>query len=171
MRYLFLILFFVACAPVKHEPFEPNPIELEESDHYSIETVLENLPKPEKPKVAYIKELRGVYVPCSKEEATHVLLSPDEYAKFGILVKRTVALKDIALEQEHLVNTYIDQLNNVKKLFMIEQDKAKTYRELWIDSENSYRNEKHIHTWDNRINRTGIYLITIGSIIALALAL
>jgi hypothetical protein len=42
---------------------------------------------------------------------------------------------------------------------------------MWVDSENAYRQEKYLHERDNTINRTGMTLITIGAIIAVALAL
>ena len=53
----------------------------------------------------------------------------------------------------------------------MEQRKAEVYRELYINSENAYRQEKYEHDWDNRIHKTGLYGITIGSIIVFLLLL
>ena len=165
-----------SCAPAKFEPFVPPVITMEETAPYSIAAQLEELPKPEPLVRTYVVEAKDsagnvTYVPTASSKATHILLTRDEYAKVGVLVKRAVAMKEIALEQENLINAYIDQLNHVKKLFLLEQEKANTYRQQWIDSENAFRQEKAQHTWDNRINRTSMYLITVGSIIVLALAL
>jgi hypothetical protein len=53
----------------------------------------------------------------------------------------------------------------------MEQRKAEVYRELWISSENAFRQEKWEHDWDNRIHKTALYGITIGSIIVMLLLL
>ena len=177
LSLLMILCFLCNCAPAQFEPFSPPAIELPDTSYYSVKETIESLPKPESLKktwVVAIKNSNGDIVsfkPTSKAQGTHILLTQGEYAKVGILVKRAVALKEIAYEQETLTNTYIDQLNEVKRLFLLEQEKAKSYRQLWIDSENAYRQEEAQHKVDNRINRTGMYLITIGSIIAIALAL
>jgi hypothetical protein len=171
-----LCLIFCACASPKFEPFNPPIIDVQPTPPYSVKEQLDNLPMPKKLIKTWVKEEKDskgntFFVPSTKEEATHLLITSDQYANVGVLLQRAIALKAIALEQETLVNTYIDQLNQVKKLFVLEQNKAGTYRQEWIDSENAYRQEKAQHTLDNRINRTGMYLITIGSIIVLAIAL
>lgn len=180
MKTLALILsicFLCSCAPAKFEPFSPPAIELPETTHYSVKEAIEGIPKPEPLKLTWVIAVRNSngdiisFRPSTKENGTHILLTKDEYTKVGILVKRSKALKALAYEQEDLTNIYIDQLNEIKKLFLLEQEKAKSYRQLWIDSENAYREEEAQRKVDNRINRTGMYLITIGSIIAIALAL
>lgn len=165
--------FLSSCAPAKITPFTPPTIELYDTQQYSVQETLDALPKPESPKKIWVKQAEDgkSFVVVPRAEATHALFTNSEYAKVGVLVKRAVALKEITLEQENLVNSYIDQLNHVKNLFTLEQEKALSYRQMWIDSENAFRQEQSQHKWDNRVNRTAMYLITIGSIVVLALAL
>ena len=99
------------------------------------------------------------------------MLAPSEYAKVGAVVKLAVTYKELTLDQEKLVNTYIDQINALKELLSMEQRKSEVYRELWISSENAYRYEKWEHNWDNRFHKAGLYGITIGSIVILLLLL
>lgn len=173
MKYIILALCFClcCCAPAKFEPFKPPMIELPPTDNYSIKETIENLPKPESLKIIWLKKEGDIYVVTERAEGTHVLLAQSEYAKVGVLLKRAIALKDIALEQEILINTYIDQLNEVKSIFTLEQQKSIDYRRLWIESENAYRQEAAQHKLDNTINRGAMYFITVGSIVVLLLAL
>jgi hypothetical protein len=177
MRLFIVVILFLlpSCTPAKFQPFIPPTIEFESTVPYSIKENIESLPKPEKLKKIWVKavEVDGnrVFVNTSSKEGTHLLLTKNEYAKVGVLVKRSIALKEIALEQENLINFYIDQLNSVKSLFALESKKSSHYRELWVASENAFRKEKAQHKLDNWINRVSMYLITVGSIIVLILAI
>lgn len=168
-----VILFFLlcSCAPAKFEPYRPPEIKYDKLEDYDVQSLLANIPKPEKLEPIYVK-LDGINITkVSKEEATHILLAPKEYAKVGGVVKLATTYKEIAIEQETLINTYIAQINSLREMIVLERQKALLYRELWVDSENAYRQEKYEHDRDNALNRTGMYIITIGSIIAIALAL
>ena len=169
-----MILILISCAPATFKPFKPPAIQYDRLDGYFIQDQLDMIPKPEKLVPIYVI-VKGETIQVIKKEekskATHILLAPKEYAKVGGLVKLAKTYKSLTIEQETLVNTYIDQINALREMLELERQKALLYRELWVDSENAYRQEVADHKRDNMINRTGMYLITIGSIIAIALAL
>ena len=167
-----LILFIISCAPAPFKPFKPEPIKFDKTDPYSVQEYLNSLPKPEPMKRIYVKKINDTtYQTVQKAEATHIMLAPSEYAKVGAVVKLAKTYKELAIDQELLINTYIDQINALKELVAMEQRKAEVYRELWIGSENAYRREAWEHKWDNRINKAGLYGVTLGSILIFLLML
>ncbi len=175
-KLLLLILigiFLVSCAPAPFKPFKPEVIKFDESPAYSIQEDLDKIPKPSPIKRMYVKKITDISfeVVADKAEATHIMLAPKEYAKVGAIVKLAKTYKGLILDQETLINTYIDQINALKELYAMEQRKSEVYRELWISSENAYRQEKWEHDWDNRIHKAGLYGITFGSIIVFLLLL
>ena len=174
-RILLLILigiFIVSCAPAPFKPFKPEPIAFEETMPYSVQEDLDKIPKPDPIKRMYVKKIDDTsYQIVEKAEATHVMLAPSEFAKVGAVVKIAIAYKELAIDQEALVNTYIEQINALKELYAMEQRKSEVYRELWISSENAYRHEKWEHDWDNRLHKTGLYAITIGAVVVMLLLL
>jgi hypothetical protein len=170
---IIIALFFISCAPAPFKPFKPEQITFDKTPSYSIQEELDKIPKPEPLKRMYVKQLddKTFQVVATSEEATHIMLAPSEYAKVGALVKLAKTYKELVLDQEVLINTYIEQVNALKELLAMEQRKAEVYRELWISSENAYRQEEWEHKWDNRINKTAIYGVTAGSLIVLLLLL
>jgi hypothetical protein len=170
---LIIGLFLVSCAPAPIKPFKPEAIKFDESPAYSIQEDLDKIPKPQPLKRMYVKKVNDITyeIVADKKEATHIMLAPKEYAKVGAVVKLAKTYKGLVLDQETLINTYIDQINALKELYAMEQRKAEVYRELWISSENAYNQEKWEHDWDNRIHKAGLYGITIGSIIIMLLLL
>jgi hypothetical protein len=170
---IFIGVFLLACAPPDFKPFKPDPIQFTETPKYSIQEELDKIPKPAPIKKMYVKSIgeKTFEVVANKEEATHIMLAPSEYAKVGAVVKLAVIYKEIVIDQEALVNTHVGQINALKELLVMEQRKAEVYRELWISSENAYRLEKWEHNWDNRIHKSGLYGITIGSIVIFLLLL
>jgi hypothetical protein len=166
-------MFFLSCSPPPFKPFKPEAIKFDESPTYSIQKDLDKIPKPDPVKRIYVKKVtdKAFEVVANKVEATHIMLAPKEYAKVGAVVKLAKTYKELVLEQEALINTYIDQINALKELYAMEQRKAEVYRELWISSENAYRQEKWEHKWDNRIHKTGLYGVTIGAVIIFLLLL
>jgi hypothetical protein len=169
------VLLMISCSPAPFKPYVPPDLKFQETPHYNVQEILDSIPKPDKLERVYVKLLTGNKIEIlsneHKDEATHVLLIPKEYAKIDALLKLSIAYKEIAIEEGVLINTYIDQINALKELLTLERQKVLYYRELWVNSENAYRQEKADHNRDNIINRTGMYIITIGSIIAIALAL
>lgn len=169
---LVLTTFLFSCAPRPFNPAKPLELKFDPTADYSIQEKLAALPKPDKLVPVYVSITGDQIVKLdSPEGATHILLVPKEYAKIGSLLKLAKTYKSVAIEQEHLINTYISEINALKELVALERQKTIMYRELWVDSENRYRQERHEHTMDNAIHKTGLVLITIGSFIALALAL
>jgi hypothetical protein len=170
---LIIGVFLVSCAPAPIKPFKPEPIKFDETPPYSIQEDLDKIPKPQPLKRMYVKMVTDTTyeIVVNKDEATHIMLAPNEYAKVGAVVKLAKTYKGLVLDQETLVNTYIDQINALKELYAMEQRKSEVYRELWISSENAYRQEQWEHKWDNRIHKTALYGITIGSIVVMLLLL
>lgn len=163
----------MSCAPAPFKPFKPDPITFEQTALYSVQNELDKIPKPEPIKRMYVKKVdETTYeIVADKAEATHIMLAPSEYAKVGAVVKLAKTYKELAIDQEALVNTYIEQINALKELYAMEQRKSEVYRELWISSENAYRREKWEHDWDNRLHKAGLYGITIGAVVVMLLLL
>jgi hypothetical protein len=170
---LLIGMFLISCAPPAFKPFKPEPIKFDKTEPYSVQEELDKIPKPDPIVRMYVKKItdKTFEVVANKAEATHIMLAPSEYAKVGAVVKLAKTYKELVIDQEALVNTYIEQINALKELYAMEQRKAEVYRELWISSENAYRQEKWEHDWDNRLHKTGLYAITFGSIIVMLLLL
>jgi len=170
---LIIGIFFVSCAPAPFKPFKPEPIVFEKTPPYSVQEELDKIPKPEPIKRMYVKKIddTNYQIVAGKEEATHIMLAPAEYAKVGAVVQLAVAYKELTLDQEKLVNTYIEQINALKELLSMEQRKSEVYRELWISSENAYRYERWEHKKDNFFHKAGLYTITIGAVVVMLLML
>jgi len=166
-------LLVLSCAPAPFKPFKPEPIKFEETPPYSVQPELDKIPKPEPIKRIYVKKIddTNYQIVATKQEASHIMLAPSEFAKVGAVVQLAVAYKELTLDQEKLVNTYIEQINALKELLAMEQRKSEVYRELWISSENAYRREKWEHDWDNRLHKAGLYTITIGAVVVMLLML
>ncbi len=172
LSVILLVTFMVAaCAPPQFEPWTPPEIVFEPTEPYEIQAALDSIPKPEKLKPLYVSMQGDTVTQVPRDQATHILLVPREYAKVGAVVKLAKTYKKIVIEQEAIINSYIEANNALKELLALERQKVLMYREMWVDSENAYRQEKYLHDRDNLINRTGMTLITIGAIIAIALAL
>lgn len=161
-----VFVFGFGCAPKDFKPYQPSKLEFEKSKPHQLD--LSQIPKPEKIQPIYVNDH---FEEVSKENATMVVLTPDEYKKVGALVKLAVNYKQIAKEEAKLVNTKIDIINSLKELAALERKKVRAYRELWVNSENMYRQEKWEHDKDNLINRIGWYAVTIGSVTLFVLAL
>jgi hypothetical protein len=170
---LICLFLFTSCAPELLKPYEPPELKFEETPTYSIQEDLNKIEKPKPIKRMYAKKLGddSLQILPNAEGADFVVIAPTEYAKVGAVVKLAKTYKEIVLDQEALVNTYIDQINALKELVALEQKKSQMYRELWITSENAYRQEAYEHKWDNRINKAGMYTVTVGSIILFLLFL
>lgn len=167
-----LLIFLTSCAPAPFKPYIPPDIKYDKLDYYDVQEILAAISKPDRLEPIYVQFLTENQIEeVSKDKATHILLMPKEYAKVGGLVKLAKTYKTVAIEQEILVNTYIDQINALREMLELERQKVLLYRELWVNSENAYRQEKADHDRDNLVNRAGMIVITIGAIVAVALAL
>lgn len=153
---------FVGCAPKQFIPYEPPAVVFEKTSEYTLD--LDSIPKPAKIKPIYVDEN---FKEVPKEEAKFVVLAPSEYAKISALLKLAKAYKDIAKEQEVLINTHISVINSLKEYVALEQMKTKEYRQLWADSENAYRQEAHNRKVDNAIHKGTFGAIFLGVILAI----
>jgi hypothetical protein len=170
---LCLFFLFISCAPRQFTPYKPTDLKIESTPLYSIKSDLESIPKPDKLVPMYVQKTSetNFEVVEDSNKATHILLAPEEYAKVGAVIKLAKTYKEIILINESIVNTYIDQINALKELSSLEREKVISYRELWVNSENMYRQEKFEHKTDNIINKGGMYIISLGSLLLLLLAL
>jgi len=162
---IFFIFFICSCAPAKFEAKEMSELKFEKTPQYNIN--LDDIPKPSKIQRQF---LNGDFkLTKNIDEAKYVLLVPKEYAKIEALLDIIIAYKKIIKEQEVLINSDINIINSLKEFVELERLKAKEYRNLWVDSENAYREERYLHKMDNAINKGTLSLISIGSLIAIIL--
>ena len=167
-------LVLASCSPAQFKPYTPPEIKYDKLDYYDIQQQLDMIPKPDKLIPVYVVisgETVTVLNKENKDKATHILLAPKEYAKIGGLVKLATTYKSLTIEQEALVNTYIDQINALREMLELERQKTILYKELWVDSENAYRQEKAEHDRSNFINRAAMVIVTIGALVVVGLAL
>lgn len=160
--WIFLVLFCIGCAPKHFEPFQPPEIKFEKTPEYKLD--LSSIQRPERLNVVYLDDK---FNEVDVDGAKYVLLTPHEYAKVGALVQMVVTYKQVAVEQETLVNLHINTINALKEYLELERQKSLQYRELWVNAENNYRYEKWEHDKSRFFYQTGLYAITFGSLIAL----
>lgn len=162
-----LSLLFIGCAPAKFTPVEPMKIEFDKTPKYELN--LDEITIPDKPvKILLDKDLNIIE---DVKQAKYVAFAPKEYAKVQAHLEVRKAYKDITIEQEKLINAYVDEINALKELLALEQAKTRAYYELWVNSENAYRQEKYEHQLDNMFNRSVIGVMSVGAIILAILAL
>jgi len=168
MIFISLIIFtffLVSCA--SSPTFSPKKMpELKFEKTPSYELDLSKVPKIEKPIKIWVDEN---FDRVDINNAKYLVLAKPEYAKFIAQLGLKKMYKDISLHQEILINQYIDNINALKEYLALERAKAEEYRQLWIDSENSYRHEQQLHAQDNAVHKTMIGIGYIGTIAALIL--
>jgi hypothetical protein len=165
--FICFALLFTGCAPAEFKPVEPTKYEFDKTPEYK--AGLDEIVVPDKPvKILLTPEFA---VTDDPSKAKYVAFAPKEYAKVQAHLKVRQTYKEIAGEQEKLVNTYIEQINALKELLALEQKKAQAYYELWVNSENSYRQEKYARQIDNLYNRSVIGVMSIGVLLIAILAL
>lgn len=151
-----------SCAPAKFIPREMSKLNFEKTPYYNVN--LSNIPKPEAIKPIYVDEN---FEQATPDKAKFVLLTSEEYAKIGGLLKLCKVYKDIIKQQEVIVNNHVDIINSLKEFVELERMKAKEYQSLYADSENAYRSEQYYHKLDNAINKGTFSLLSLGIIVAL----
>jgi hypothetical protein len=153
----------MGCAPKEFVPFNPPVVEFEKTPPYE-GIDFDAIPKP-KPIVPVYVDENFKEVPI--EEAKFVLLVPKEYAKVAAVVKLAKTYKQLALQQEVLINNQVNIINSLKEYVALEQMKSQQYRQLWADSENAYRQERYQHKLDNAINKGVFGAIAAAVLIAI----
>lgn len=161
------LLLIAGCAPTPFVAKEPFKVEFESTPEYKVD--LSGIIQPDKPVKVWVDEKFNVVE--SSKDAKYLVLTKKEYAKYVAQLQIKETYKEIIMQQEILINTYITQINALKEYIALEQAKSQAYKEMWVDSENSYRQEKYDHKMDNIINRGSLGAIGIGSLILLILAL
>ena len=162
ITFILLNFLLIGCAPSKFSPREIKKLEFTKTPQYKLD--LKKIPAPPKMKFIYMdKDFKVV----EKDQATYMILVKKEYAKVAALGKVINALISVSKEQEVLINADINIINSLKEFIALERAKADEYRNLWIDSENAYRQEQHLHKIDNAINKTTTAVISIAAIVAI----
>jgi len=162
-----ILIFMIGCAPAPFIPRKPPDIKFEKTVLYVLD--LSKIPKPDKLKPIWMDSKFNQV--DSPDKASFVVLSPQEYAKVGAIVKLAKNYKSIAKEQETLINIYIDQINALKEYVALEKAKSEEYRNLWIDSENKYRQEVYSHKMDNILYKGVFGIISVGALVLAIIAL
>jgi hypothetical protein len=155
------------CAPAAVIPPREHPAaRFEPMPPYQVD--LSQIQKPAKIEPVFVN---AEFEETSPDQAVYVLLAPGEYAKVAALLTLIQAYKGIIAEQAVLINAHIDTGNALKEYVALEQAKAAAYRDLWIDSETAYRQERYHSRIDNAVNKGLFGVISIGAILVAILAL
>lgn len=167
-----LILFFTlsGCVTIPERQETINDrLMFEKTPEYSID--LNTIEKPKKliPQYALIENNTITFT--SRDQATHIVLVPEEYAKVAELLNVTITYKSIIKEQEVLINTYIAEINSLKELLALQQEINNQYKQLWINSEKAYQQQKADYDRQSIISKIGYAITLIGGGVLLALAL
>ena len=170
---LLIPLLFSNCATT-FQPYQPPEIKFERTSKFEVGfQKIENESKK-------IGDINLVFVKVNEtnnnleiveneEEATHILLIPEDLNKITAKLEIGSQYKEIAISEEALINTYINQINALKEFIEIERVKSLTYRELWVNSENAYRQEKRDRGMDNFHNKITTFLLSGIAILAIVL--
>lgn len=164
-----LMFLTFGCAPSEFTPMKPPDLKYDKTDPYKVD--LSNIPKPEKLEPIFLNENFEILPEDQIDKAAYIALAPKEYAKVGQLVKLAKTYKEIIYDQEKLVNTHIAIENSLKEYLELERAKAQTYQELWVNSENAYRQMEYYRKLDKVLTTGTFGAITIGAIIVAILAL
>lgn len=160
--FVALIIGCVGCAPKPFEPFTPPQITLNDVPPYELN--LEPIDIGDPPIPIYLDKNFHQVGPKDKT-AYYVAYAPSERDKILKVVRLAKRYREIIEEQSVTISEGIDLQNMKADLFMMEQYKANTYRELWVNSENAYRQEHYERTMDNAFNRATIGVVTVAGII------
>ncbi len=163
---LILLIFVSSCAPKKFVPFRPIEVEAKHTERYVLDNLFE---KPSSPKQILLD--KDFKVTTIKKEAKYIAFEPTEFAKIVILNKIYNAQTELIKDHVALINVHIEIINAMKDLMALKNAEVNEYISLWANAENAYREERHNHKWDNAINKTAMYVVTIGTIVLLAIGL
>ena len=177
IKYNLLLLSFIFlfgnCATT-FEPYKPPEITFEKTPKFQVgfEKIDEESKKIGDVNLVFVKvnmDTNEIEMVDNDEDATHILLIPEDLNKITAKLEIGAQYKEIAISEEALINTYIDQINALKEFIEIERVKSLTYRELWVNSENAYRQEKRDRGMDNFHNKITTFLLSGIAILAIVL--
>ena len=173
LSILLILILLVGCAPAKFQAFKPEPFDLpNKPEKYSVSEDLKNLDKPTKiiARGAKLIDDHLVFVD-EGQGAEFIVLAPEEFNKINKLRKLCSTYKAVIYKQEELVNLRNQIVSSQLDLIRLLERERDIAISAWENSENSFRQEYADHKRDNFINKTGSYIITVGSIILLATGL
>ena len=167
-KYLisFFIIFLVSCSPRTIQVKENAELKFEKTPEYHVN--LDAVVKPSSPNFIYgTIENNKVLLPEGTKVSDNkvVVLTSSELNKISQLVDLSILYKDIIYKQEDLINTDINTINSLKEFVEIEKMKSCEYEKMWVNSENSYREEQFQRKTDNFLSRTVQVLLSFGIIV------
>lgn len=168
----FMMILLCGCA-TRFEAFKSEPIDLPKVEKYDIKEDIDKLSKPTKIQRRYARFTSNStleFVDDPKNADVFVLM-PSEYTKINVLKELAITYKSVIFKQEELVNLKNETINELQKLLKLTERERDIALRAWENSENAYRQEKAAHHRDNIINKTGMYIVTVGSIILLCVGL
>jgi len=105
------------------------------------------------------------------EMAKYIVFVPEEFNKYVAKLQEIKTLKEILYKQEDLVNVYIRLVNSHKEFLALERAKAQAYRNMWVDSENAYRDERYQGQLNDYFYKGLLGVLTVGGIAAIIMLL
>lgn len=170
--FIFIVLCIglnTGCSPQLLDYKNISPLVLNKSPEYKID--LSTIPKPEpiNRKYGILRSDGSITLvnPDMINEADVIVLTLDEYKKIGELVKLAITYKELVLQQEVLINENIKIENSLKEFVELERLKTIEYSEMWINSENMYRQERYDNS-RNKIVSNIVQVILSGAVVLLA---
>ncbi len=149
----------------------PEQLKIEQTPNYKVDTKeLDNkLLKAADIKTQYGKLVNGkIEITQNSEEADMILLDPTEFSKFADVIEIAFSYKTIVKSQSELVNSYIEEINNVKSLAAIERAKLIIASENWKSVVDLYDQEHKIRVRENIFSKIELVVVSGISMFALA---
>jgi hypothetical protein len=151
------------------EHVKSEPLTISDSKPYHVD--LDSIPKPSPIIRTYGKfKSDGTIevIPRSRiNESEVVILTHDEYSKVAQLVELASTYKDIVIQQTNLINEKITIENSLKEFIRLEHSKSNLMYNMYVHSENMYRQASYDRKVDNIIAKT-VQIILTGCIVGLA---
>lgn len=172
MRYYLIsicFLFVISCSPKMLDVKQAEPIKFEKTEEYKLD--LSKIPKPDplKSLIGVVQDTNGTIqvldVESLGESKQVMVLTPEEFQKIAQLVNLAVTYKQIVLQQTDLINENINTSNSLKEFVEIERLKSDAYNELWVASENQYRQEAYERRNDNFVNKAIQLFLSCGILV------
>lgn len=165
---LFLcVLFLVSCTPSQFVPREMKIHKFESRPMYELTT---EIILPDKPPVKILLD-KDFKVTTDLKVVKYIVFTPKEYKKVQAYILAGKVYKKISEEQVKLINAEINISNNKNEYIILVKLASEEYKQLWVDSENSYRTEQYQHKIDNIYHRSVIGIMGLGAIVIAILAL
>ena len=166
---ILLILFVTGCAttPLIDKPLPK--LDFKKEEVYVLDT--SSLTETEAPNFIFlVQDKDGSFRYAEEDETpTFAALTQDELVKIDSMLTLKNAYKSISKEQTYLINLERDKINALKEMLYLERESRQLERDLRLESENAYRQERRDHKIDNVINKGTLVLTVIGAVAIAAL--